>query len=178
MAASESEIVLQTPSVSGRSRVLGVFGYPVEHSLSPAMHNAAIAALGLHFIYIPFSVPPDEIGPAIRSLSVLGIIGVNLTIPHKERVLPFLDEVHPEARVIGAVNTVCNREGRLEGFNTDGDGFFRPLSEAGFAVRESVLLCWAPGARRGPWSIVWFARERLSLLPIAHATELRGSLWR
>src|SRR5437660_4600348 len=89
-------------------RILGVFGYPVEHSLSPAMHNAAIAALGLPYTYIPFSVPPDDLGPAIHSLKTLGIIGINLTIPHKERALPYLDEVAPEARAVGAVNTVLH----------------------------------------------------------------------
>src|SRR2546423_13861336 len=100
------------PPVSGATKLLGVFGYPVEHSLSPAMHNAAIAALGLHYTYIPFSVRPDDIGPAIHSLTTLGIVGVNLTIPHKERVLPFLDEVAPEAQVVGAVNTVHHVDGR------------------------------------------------------------------
>src|SRR5215469_14838278 len=83
--------------IDGRTRILGVFGYPVEHSLSPAMHNAAIAALGLQHLYIPFSVLPEDIGPAIRSVTALGIIGVNLTIPHKEQVLPFLDAIAPEA---------------------------------------------------------------------------------
>src|ERR1051325_471955 len=99
------------PPVSGRTRLLGVFGYPVEHSLSPAMHNAAIAALGLDYLYIPFSVLPENLDPAIHSLVALGIIGVNLTIPHKERVLPFLDEIDPVAREIGAVNTVHNDRG-------------------------------------------------------------------
>src|ERR1043166_2337462 len=108
------------PPVSGRTRLLGVFGPPVEHSLSPAMHNAAIAGLGLHFVYIPYSVRPEDIGPAINSIRTLGIVGTNLTIPHKERALPFLDEVSPEAQAIGAVNTVHNRDGRLIGYNTDG----------------------------------------------------------
>src|SRR3989442_15213611 len=83
-------------------KVLGVFGYPVEHTLSPAMHNAAIAALGLHYVYIPYSVQPDALGPALQSIITLGIIGVNLTIPHKERALSFLDEVAPEAQAVGA----------------------------------------------------------------------------
>ncbi len=126
-----------------------MFGCPVEHSLSPAMHNAAIAALGLHYTYIPFSVRPDDIGPAIHSLTTLGIVGINLTIPHKERVLPFLDEVAAEARAIGAVNTVHNVDGRLVGYNTDGDGFAAPLARLGWIPSGGVaVLLGAGGAAR------------------------------
>ena len=86
-------------TVTGATKVVGVFGYPVEHSLSPAMHNSAFAALLLPYIYIPFCVPPSHLGSAIGSLKSLGITGVNLTIPHKEAVLPFLDEgLQPEAK--------------------------------------------------------------------------------
>ena len=102
------------------------------------MHNAALAALGLHYVYIPFSVEPDAVGPAIQSLPKLGIVGVNLTIPHKERVLPFLDEVAPEARIVGAVNTVHAVEGRLIGHNTDGEGFMASL-------RENLPQDWVSG---------------------------------
>jgi shikimate dehydrogenase len=126
-----------------------VFGYPVEHTLSPAMHNAAIAALGLDYLYIPFSVRPEDIGPAIRSLTSLGIIGVNLTIPHKERVLPFLDSIAPEAEAVGAVNTVHNDKGRLIGYNTDGEGFAGPLQAQGFAPRgRRAVVLGAGGAAR------------------------------
>src|SRR5690349_24912411 len=113
MASSERLGGILLPPVNGKTRILGVFGHPVEHSLSPAMHNAAIAALGLDYLYIPFSVLPENIDPAIHSLVTLGIIGVNLTIPHKERVLPYLDEIDSEAREVGAVNTVHNEGGRL-----------------------------------------------------------------
>jgi shikimate dehydrogenase len=172
MAASQGPAVLLSPPVTGRSRVLGVFGCPVDHSLSPAMHNAAIAALGLHFIYIPFSVLPDDIGPAIRSLTVLGIIGVNLTIPHKERVLPFLDEVDQEARVIGAVNTVRNLDGRLSGFNTDGEGFFQPLLEAGFTVRgKRAVVLGAGGAAR---SVVYRLLREGAIVTVANRTRSRA----
>src|SRR5215469_13392509 len=105
--------------VSGSTKVVGVFGFPVEHSLSPAMHNAAFTALRLPYIYVPFPVEPGAIGLAIRSLIPLGIVGVNLTIPHKENVLPFLDEMTDEACEVGAVNTVHCVAGRLLGDNTD-----------------------------------------------------------
>ena len=137
------------PLVRGNTRVVGVFGYPVEHSLSPAMHNAAFAALRLSYIYIPFPVSPDALGSAIRSLPALGIVGVNLTIPHKESVLPFLDAITDEAREVGAVNTVHCLEGRLLGDNTDGRGFYEPLREMGlsFAGKQVVVL-GAGGAAR------------------------------
>ena len=137
------------PLVRGDTRVVGVFGCPVEHSLSPAMHNAAFAALRLSFIYVPFPVSPDALGTAIRSLPALGIVGVNLTIPHKENVLPFLDAITDEAREVGAVNTVHCVEGRLLGDNTDGRGFYEPLRELGLSLsgKQAVVL-GAGGAAR------------------------------
>jgi shikimate dehydrogenase len=122
-----------------------VFGFPIEHSLSPAMHNAAFAALQLSYIYVPFAVRPGSIGPAIRSLEPLGIVGVNLTIPHKQSVLPFLDEITPEAREVGAVNTVHCLEGRLLGDNTDGRGFFEPLREMGVTVAGACSVVLGSG---------------------------------
>ncbi len=137
------------PLVRGDTRVVGVFGCPVEHSLSPAMHNAAFAALRLSFIYVPFPVSPDALGTAIRSLPALGIVGVNLTIPHKENVLPFLDAITDEAREVGAVNTVHCLEGRLLGDNTDGRGFYEPLREMGLSLPgRQVVVLGAGGAAR------------------------------
>ncbi len=137
------------PFVRGDTRVVGVFGYPVAHSLSPAMHNAAFAALRLAFIYIPFPVSPDALGSAIRSLPALGIVGVNLTIPHKENVLPFLDAITEEAREVGAVNTVHCLDGRLLGDNTDGRGFYEPLREMGVSLQgRQVVVLGAGGAAR------------------------------
>lgn len=145
-------------SVNGGTRVVGVFGYPVEHSLSPAMHNSAFGALHLPYIYVPFCVAPSNLQSAIGSLKSLGIIGVNLTIPHKEAVLPHLDEVTQVAREVGAVNTVHCTEGRLVGDNTDGYGFFTPLVEAGWSVSGcTVFVVGAGGAAR---SVVFrLARE-------------------
>src|ERR1044071_7550 len=109
------------------------------------MHNAAIAALRIPYSYIPFSVRPDDIGPAIHSLITLGIKGVNLTIPHQERVLPFLDEVTAEAQAVGAGNTVQNDEGALKGYNSDGEGFLAPLRERGFNIRGKTAFVLGAG---------------------------------
>ncbi len=137
------------------------------------MHNAAIAALRLHYVYIPYSVRPDDIGPAIRSLTALGIIGVNLTIPHKERVLPFLDEVTPEAQAIGAVNTVHNDGGRLVGHNTDGEGFFAPLAARGFlAGGKRAVVLGAGGAAR---SVVFRLIREGAEVVVANRTPERAA---
>ena len=138
-----------TAIIRGNTRLLGVFGYPVEHSLSPPMHNAALAWLGLSYVYVPFRVAPEDLAAALRSLSALGIVGVNLTIPHKERALAFVDEITEDAREVGAINTVHCVDGKLIADNTDGRGFYRPLLEAGFDVRgRSAVVVGAGGAAR------------------------------
>ena len=136
--------------INGQTRVCGIFGDPVAHSFSPAMHNAAFAALGLNWVYLPFLVAPAYLAAAVAGIRALGLAGVNVTIPHKQGILPFLDELTEEARLIGAVNTVHNREGRLYGANTDADGFLAALQEeTGFQpAGKSVLLIGAGGAAR------------------------------
>jgi shikimate dehydrogenase len=137
------------PFVRGSTKVIGVFGHPVTHSLSPAMHNAALAALGLPFVYVPFPVAPEGLGTALYALSALGIVGVNLTIPHKEAALAYVDDITQEARDVGAINTIHCQAGRLLGDNTDGFGFYEPLREQGIAVAgRSVVVLGAGGAAR------------------------------
>jgi shikimate dehydrogenase len=119
-------------SITGRTQLVGVIGWPVEHSLSPTMHNAAFAALGLDWVYLPLPVYPDHLGEAVRGLRALGFVGVNVTVPHKEAILPHLDDISQAAQVIGAVNTVVVRDGSLYGDNTDARGFIASLRERGF----------------------------------------------
>jgi shikimate dehydrogenase len=150
-----------------------VFGYPVEHSLSPQMHNAAIAQLGLPFVYVPFLVHPDKLETALRSLDALGIVGVNLTIPLKERALALVDEVTDEGREVGAINTVHCVNGRLIADNTDGRGFYQPLRDAGIDVkgRQAVVL-GAGGAAR---SVVFrLAREGAETIWLVNRTLERA----
>lgn len=114
--------------VSGKTKVYGLMGYPVEHTFSPAMHNAAFEKLGIDAIYTPFSVRPDRMREALYGMRALGIQGMNLTIPHKEICLPYLNELSVEAQVIKAVNTIVKTEDdMLIGHNTDGRGFVRAL---------------------------------------------------
>jgi shikimate dehydrogenase len=113
--------------VSGTSQIFGIMGSPIEHSLSPVMHNAAFEAMGLHAVYVPFSVKAEDLGKATLSLRALGVSGVNVTIPHKGAVIEFLDELDATAKQIGAVNTVVQRNRKLYGYNTDGPGFMLSL---------------------------------------------------
>ncbi len=136
-------------NISGKTKVTGLFGYPVEHSLSPAMHNAAFEHLNLDYCYVTFSVRPDLLGDAVKAIRALSLSGVNVTVPHKENVMPFLDEISEEASFIGAVNTIKNDNGKLTGYNTDGKGFMQSLSEAGIDVRgKKILIVGAGGASR------------------------------
>lgn len=118
-----------TSGISGRTRIYGLVGHPVRHSLSPAMHTALFQRLGLDAVYVAFDVDPrraDRVADAIRTLDV---VGVNLTVPFKERVLPFLDHVTLAAREAGAVNVVTHVDGHLTGYNTDGAGLLGSLVE-------------------------------------------------
>jgi shikimate dehydrogenase len=136
-------------NITGKTRVTGLFGYPVEHTLSPAMHNAAFDHLGLNFRYLPFLVQPDSLRDAIGAVRALNLAGVNITVPHKEKVIPFLDEVDGEASFIGAVNTIVNSDGTLTGYNTDGRGFMRSLAEENISVEgKRILIAGAGGASR------------------------------
>jgi shikimate dehydrogenase len=136
--------------ISGKTGLYGIFGYPVEHTFSPGMHNAAFAKLGMDACYVPFAVPPARLESAVRAVVPLGLRGLNITVPHKEKVVACLDELSEEARLIGAVNTVQIRDGKLIGHNTDGRGFIRSLREhAGFdAAGKSFLLAGSGGAAR------------------------------
>lgn len=131
--------------LSGTTKITGLFGYPVEHTLSPAMHNAAFEALGIDYCYVAFPVHPDYLKDAVRSIRALNLSGVNVTIPHKETVIPFLDEVDEEASFIGAVNTIVNSQGSLIGYNTDGRGFIQSLSESGILIEGKVVLVLGAG---------------------------------
>jgi shikimate dehydrogenase len=136
--------------ISGKTKIFGIFGYPVEHTFSPGMHNAAFSKIGLNASYVPFAVSPERLGDAVKAIVPLGLRGLNVTVPHKVNVLAYLDELSEEARLIGAVNTIEVREGMLIGHNTDGRGFLRAVREdAGFNPKgKNVLFIGAGGAAR------------------------------
>ena len=116
--------------VLGTTKILGVIGFPVSHSLSPIMHNAAIAAMGMDYVYVPFPIPVEDLPTAIAGIkAVQSIQGFNLTIPHKIEIMPLLDEILPIAKAVGAVNTVKRIGDRWVGTNTDVAGFLEPLKQ-------------------------------------------------
>ncbi|WP_456426013.1 shikimate dehydrogenase [Desulfurobacterium sp.] len=133
--------------ITGKTDVYGIFGFPVKHSLSPLMQTAAFEALGIDAVYVPFEVNPDNLGGAVSGLRAMNIKGINVTVPLKEKIVPFLDRIDEVAAFLGAVNTVKNENGVLSGYNTDGDGFVDSLEEEGVDVRgKTVLLIGAGGS--------------------------------
>lgn len=159
--------------ITAKTRLLGVIGHPIEHSLSPKMHNAGFAANGLDYAYVALDVAPERLPEAVAGLAALGFEGFNITMPHKEEIIPLLDEVDEAARISGAVNTVAVRDGILRGMNTDGRGFIEACAEAdvGFAGKR-VLLLGAGGAAAAV--AVAVLGEGAKELVIANRTILRA----
>src|SRR5210317_90684 len=108
--------------LSGKTEVVGIFGDPVEHSLSPRMQNAAIEAAGLDAVYVPFHVTAAQLCDAVSGIRAMALRGVSLTIPHKEKACTLVDELDGHAALVGAINTIVNNDGHLSGYNTDGAG--------------------------------------------------------
>lgn len=138
-----------TANLDHSSKIVGILGHPIRHSLSPMMHNRAFELLNLNTIYLPFDVPGASLKEAIKGMKALGFLGANVTIPHKERIVPYLDEVSEEASMIGAVNTITIESGKLYGYNTDVTGIYETLLD----YRESlsgaeVSIFGAGGAAR------------------------------
>jgi len=152
----------------------GVFGDPVRHSKSPVMMNRAFKETGLNAAYAAFHILPGTLQAAVQGIRALGFRGVNVTIPHKEEVMLYLDEIDEGARQIGAVNTIVNEQGKLIGYNTDGIGYVRSLKEeTGFAVNnKNILMLGAGGAARGV--VHALAKERPARIWIANRTPERA----
>jgi shikimate dehydrogenase len=135
--------------ISGKTRVCGVIGDPIEHSLSPIMHNAAFQALHLDYAFLAFKVKPAEVENAINGMRALNIRGLNVTMPHKSTVMNYLDRTDLSAQIVNSVNTILNKESKLFGFNTDGVGALKALRENGVEPKgRKVLLLGAGGAAR------------------------------
>jgi shikimate dehydrogenase len=135
--------------ISGKTRICGVIGDPIEHSLSPTIQNSAFYYLGLDFVFLAFNVKAEELEAAIQGLKVLGIHGLNVTMPHKMKVISYLGELDPTVKFLGSANTIVNKKGKLFGFNTDGIGAVRALQGNDVDLASSnVLLLGAGGAGR------------------------------
>ena len=156
--------------ISGRTDVYGILGWPVGHSLSPQMHNAAFNALGINAVYVPFPVRDTELEQAVAGIRSLNIKGCNVTIPHKQNVCAYLDEITDDARLIGAVNTIVREGESLIGYNTDASGFLRSLQRDlnFFPQGKKILILGAGGAARG--CIYALAQARAEMVFVANRT--------
>ncbi|MEJ2272069.1 MAG: shikimate dehydrogenase, partial [Candidatus Bathyarchaeota archaeon] len=135
--------------INGKTRICAIIGDPVEHSLSPVMHNAAFKELGLNLVYTAFTVNARDLKTAILGLKSLGILGLNITMPHKNAVTKYLDELDVIAKTINAVNTVVNKQGKLIGYNTDGMGIMYALKENHvYPENKKLVLLGAGGAAK------------------------------
>ncbi len=133
--------------ITANTKVCGIIGDPVDHSFSPVIQNTAFEAFGLDFIYAAF--PVKDVEAAVKGMRSLGVRGLNVTVPHKQTVIPFLDALDDHARSIGAVNTIVNEEGRLKGYNTDAPGFMAALRQAiGEVKGKRIVVLGAGGAAR------------------------------
>lgn len=161
--------------ITGYTQLTGLLGSPVKHSISPMMHNTSFQALGLDFVYLCFDVNEETLEDAVKGLRTLHVKGFNLTMPNKNKILEYLDELSPAARLIGAVNTVENREGKLIGHNTDGIGFMRAVREQDIDVAGKCITLMGIGgaataictqaALDGAGRIYVFARMTSKYLP-------------
>lgn len=134
--------------ITGKTRVVGVIGHPIEHSMSPPMHNNAFKKLDMDYVYVAFHVMPEDIENLIQSSKTLNIKGLNVTIPHKTSVIPYLDEIDPTAEKIGAVNTIQFKNGIAKGFNTDGIGAIKSIQEYTSLENKNILIVGAGGASK------------------------------
>jgi shikimate dehydrogenase len=152
-------------NISGRTKICALIGDPVEHTMSPAMHNAAFKKTGLDYLYIPLRVSMEQLPQAVAGLKALNLAGFNVTIPHKVAVIPLLDSLDTLAEKIRAVNTVVNDNGKLKGYNTDAEGFYRVLLEQGISPQgRNVVLLGAGGAARAIAYILAEKGARLTVL--------------
>lgn len=131
--------------VTAHTKQLGIIGCPADHSFSPAMHNYISSEMGEDYIYCAYNVRPESLAGAIDGMRALGIRGYNVTAPHKREVMQYLDVLSEQAKLLGSVNTVVNRDGVLYGYNTDSDGFYAALENAGIKVSGSNILIMGCG---------------------------------
>jgi shikimate dehydrogenase len=161
------------PLEASRTRPLGLFGNPVEHSFSPLFMNHALRRLGLNHHYLAFTIGPGGLGAAVQAIRTLGFRGVNVTIPFKRAVFEHLESIDVTAARIGAVNCIVNDEGLLGGFNTDYLGFLKPLRDRGYSLKEkSVLLIGSGGAARAV--IAGCVEEGVAEITVVNRTRENG----
>lgn len=157
--------------LTGHTRIVGVIGDPIEHSRSPQMHNAALAKAGLDYVYVPFHVCPDDLAAAMAGFKAINVVGINVTLPHKQAVIQHLTSISREAELIGAVNTLTFVDRNIHGDNTDAPGVLKALEEEGnmsIPVGENTVVLGAGGAARAV--VVALALRGVASITIANRT--------
>jgi len=165
--------------ISGKTRVCALIGDPVEHSLSPCFQNAAFQHLNLDFVYVAFTVKAEDLGNAMRGVRSLGFHGLNVTMPHKISIIPYLDELDENAEKVGSVNTILNRNGRLIGYTTDGIGALNALKYNGVSPSgKKIVILGAGGASRSvSFALIKEAKELVVLnRTVTRAEKLASDL--
>ena len=162
--------------ISGKTKLTGFFAKPASHSLSPLMHNLAFSHWGIDAVYLAFEVDQTNLRQAVESIRTLDMLGVNVSMPNKTAVLTYLDQLSPEAELIGAVNTIVHQEQRLIGYNTDGMGFVRSVNETGHPIKnQKIVVLGAGGAAKaivvqmaleGAQEITIYKRLNATFLPL------------
>jgi shikimate dehydrogenase len=157
--------------INGNTQLIVLIGNPVEHSMSPKMHNAAFRKLGLNYVYIAVRVDNNKVKEAIEGIRAFNIKGANVTVPHKINVMQFLDEIDPVAQNIGAINTILNKDGYLYGTNTDGIGAVRSFEEEGVALDDKKIVMIGAGGVARPISYNFAPKAKdFVLFDIAEST--------
>ncbi|MCH5185622.1 MAG: shikimate dehydrogenase [Oscillospiraceae bacterium] len=156
--------------ITAHTKHLGIFGFPVEHSFSPVMHNYISDKIGLDYVYTAYEIKPENIGKAVEAIRALGISGVNITAPYKFEVMKYLDETDKQAELFGSVNTVVNRDGRLIGYNTDAFGFYSALERNGQSAEGRDILIFGAGGATKPIAVL-FAQKGAKSITIINRTE-------
>lgn len=160
--------------ITSKTKILCVIGSPIEHSMSPIMHNAALRDMELNWIYLAFDIKSNQLNDAIKGFKALDIKGINVTIPHKERIIRFMDEIDPLAKKIGAINAIKNENGNLLGRNTDAAGAKKALSDSGCPIKDkNILIIGAGGAAR---AIGFALADDCNSISIFNRTEKNASV--
>lgn len=166
--------MMKSQQITLNTKLVGVFGWPVDHSLNPAMHNAAFAEIGIDWAYVPLPVQPHQLDQALKGLVALNFVGVNVVAPHQQAVMRYMDELSEAARIIGAVNTLYIQAGKFYGYNTDATGFLKAMQEAGCdpqGMRVAVLGAGS-AARAAVFSL---ARAKADRITVFNRTAERAS---
>lgn len=162
-----------TYQITGHTRLGCLLGTPVAHSISPMMYNEAFRLLGIDHVYLCFDTQNKNLAGIVLTLRDMNVFGFNCTMPDKEQIIEFLDELSPAARMIGAVNTVKNEHGRLIGHNTDGIGYLRSLKDADYDIKTGAMTLLGAGGAASSIAI----QAALDGAPVLHIVNRRGRSW-